>query len=352
MGFKATGQRQLGSQSGTAEIFAQRVARECHLRYGLDAIAVDLSDYDAETISKIPEAKLAIFILFTFGEGDPSDNAAGLWEWLRKDPSKLSLPTLQYTAFGLGNSNYKYYNRVVDVVVDALEKAGAKAFMPIGKADDANGGTEEDFLAEDPSLEPIDLHPALTVTEARELYTTPSRNYVHLQLDLGSHSEVRYKTGDYLAVYPIAPNEEVDGLLNALGWKEKASAPLLISALEEGTPSRIPSPTSIDAIFRYYIDICSPIARDAVKDLAQFAPTPDAKDLLLTLGKNKNAYHAFTSRNYVTIGRLLSIAAPGIIWKDLPLSYLLETLPATQPRQRTPQAKQSKKTRFTWLCLT
>ncbi|KAI0438347.1 hypothetical protein F4803DRAFT_569704 [Xylaria telfairii] len=371
-----------GSQSGTAEIFAQRLARECHFRYGLDAIAVDLSDYDAETISEIPEAKLAIFILSTFGEGDPSDNAAGLWEWLRKDPSRVSLPTLQYTAFGLGNRNYKYYNRVVDVVADALKKARAKAFMPIGKADDANGGTEEDFLAwktdlfavfrerlgcqereitytsalavrEDPSLEPIDLHhgvpveqskgsrakslkmssiQALTVTQARELYTTPNRNCVHLELDLGSHSEVRYKTGDYLAVYPIAPDGEVDGLLNSLGWTEKASIPLLISALEEGTPSSIPSPTSIDAIFRYYIDICGPIARDAVKDLAQFAPTPDAKDLLLTLGKNKDAYHAFTSRNYVTISRLLSIAAPGIIWNDLPLSYLLETLPATQPR--------------------
>ncbi|KAI0466529.1 hypothetical protein F4859DRAFT_526629 [Xylaria cf. heliscus] len=371
-----------GSQSGTAETFAQRLARECHLRYGVDAIAVDLSDYDPETISEIPEAKLAIFILSTFGEGDPSDNTSGLWEWLRKDPSKISLPTLQYTAFGLGNSNYKYYNRVVDVVVDSLEKAGARAFMPVGKADDANGGTEEDFLTwktdlfavfqeklgckereivyspaitvrEDPSLEPIDLHhgvpieqpagsrakslktspiQALTVTQARELYTAPERNCVHIELDLGSHSEVRYKTGDYLAVYPIAPDEEVDGLLNALGWNEKASVPLLVSALREGARSRIPSPTSAEAIFRYYIDICGPIARDAVKDLAQFAPTPDAKDFLLTLGRNKDAYYAFTSRHYVTMGRLLSLAAPGAIWKDLPLSYLLETMPTTQSR--------------------
>ncbi|GAW21371.1 hypothetical protein ANO14919_108900 [Xylariales sp. No.14919] len=371
-----------GSQSGTSEIFAHKLARECHLRYGVDAIALDLSDYDPETISQIPDTKLAIFILSTFGEGDPSDNTAGLWSWLHKGPPTVSLPTLQYAAFGLGNSNYKYYNRVVDVVVESLEKAGAKAFMPVGKADDANGGTEEDFLAwktdlftvfqenlgcqereiiyapalavrEDPSLEPIDLHHgvpieqhsgskgksvktspvrALAVTEARELYTTPTRNCVHLELDLGSHSELRYKTGDYLVVYPIAPDAEVDGLLRALGWQEKAETPLLISALEDGAASNIPSPTSANAILRYYIDICGPVARDIVKDLAQFAPTPDARELLLTLGKNKDAYQTFTRRNYVTLGRLLSLAAPGVVWKDLPLSYLLETIPPTQPR--------------------
>ncbi|KAI0432727.1 hypothetical protein F5Y09DRAFT_353245 [Xylaria sp. FL1042] len=371
-----------GSQSGTAEIFAQKLARECYLRYGLDAIAVDLSDYDPETISQIPETNLAIFILSTFGEGDPSDNTAGFWEWLHKDLSKVPLPNLHYAAFGLGNSNYKYYNRVVDVVVEFLNKAGAKPFMPLGKADDANGETEEDFLLwkadlfalfqeslgcqereiiynpalavkEDPSLEPIDLHngtpiekpsgskrkapkmsaiKALTVVQARELYTTPNRNCVHIELDLGSHSELRYKTGDYLAVYPIAPDEEVHGLLKVLGWEEKASVPLIISDIEEGASSRIPSPTSADAIFRYYLEICAPVARDTVKDLAQFAPTPEAKHLLLTLGKSKSAYHAFTNRNYVTLGRLLSLAAPGAVWKDLPLSYLLETISVTQPR--------------------
>ncbi|KAI0967918.1 hypothetical protein F4678DRAFT_482654 [Xylaria arbuscula] len=371
-----------GSQSGTAEIFAQKLARECHLRYGLDAIALDLSDYDSETIAEISEAKLAVFILSTFGEGDPADNTYGLWEWLHKDSAKTSLSNLQYAAFGLGNSNYKYYNRVADVIVNSLDKAGARSFMPLGKADDATGETEEDFLAwkdnlftvlqekldlqehdiiytpalavrEDPSLEPIDLHhgtpveklsgsknrsaktsaiQALTVVQARELYTTPNRNCVYLELDLGNHSEVRYKTGDYLAVYPIAPDEEVNGLLNALGWEEKASIPLLIDTLEEGAPSRLPSPTSADAIFRYYLEICDPVARDTVKDLAQFAPTPEAKDLLLTLGKSKDAYHSFTTRNYVTLGRLLSLAAPGAVWKDLPLSYLLETISVIQPR--------------------
>ena len=80
-------------------------------------LVADLSDYDADTIAALPKSTLVIFVLSTFGEGDPSDNAAGLWDWLHKgQDAGLKLPGLRYAAFGLGNSNYKYYNRVVDQV--------------------------------------------------------------------------------------------------------------------------------------------------------------------------------------------------------------------------------------------
>ena len=108
----------------------------------MKALSIDLSDYDSETIALIPESKLSIFILSTFGEGDPSDNTTSFWEWLQKSSSDLRLPNLRYMAFGLGNSNYKYYNRVIDVVVEALDNAGAQRLMPVGKADDAQGATD------------------------------------------------------------------------------------------------------------------------------------------------------------------------------------------------------------------
>ncbi|KAI5925574.1 hypothetical protein F4810DRAFT_56554 [Camillea tinctor] len=371
-----------GSQSGTAEGIAYRLARECHIRYGLEVIAADLSDYDPETIALIPESKLAIFVLSTFGEGDPSDNTAGFWEWLHKNASKLSLPNLHYAAFGLGNSNYKYYNRVVDVVAEALEKGGAKRLLPVGRADDSTGGTEEDYLAwkddlfttfreklgyeerdnpytptltirEDPSLEPIDLHSGvpieqhasnkkkvaktspikpLEISSAEYLYSSTKRNCLHMEVELGSYAELRYKTGDHLVIYPMAPDEEIQILLRALGLEDKASTPLLISAIESGSAHTLPSPTSAEALFRYYLEISAPVSRDAVRDLAQFAPTPVAKDLLAALGRDKTAYSEFVGATHVTIGRLLAAAAPGAIWADLPLSYILETVPLLQPR--------------------
>ncbi|KAH7064935.1 putative NADPH-cytochrome P450 reductase [Macrophomina phaseolina] len=369
-----------GSQSGTAEGFANRLARECHLRFGLEAMAADLSDFDAETIALIPESKLAIFICSTFGEGDPSDNTAGLWDWLLKS-SDTSLKNLRYFAFGLGNSNYKYYNRVIDVIVEKLDQFGARPMLPVGKADDAEGGTEEDFMAwkdelfnvfkkdlnleereikyeptlatvEDESLEPIDLHhgepvhprdnpkaaaacspiKALKIQNPRELFHTKTRNCVHLDLDLSDHPEMKYKTGDHLAVWPTNPDGEVETLLTALGLSDRRDVPISIKSLDPTLKVKVPTPTTASALFRYYLEICAPVSRDTILSVSPFAPTSEAKSFLLTLGKDKAAYHAYLTHTHLTLGRLLQLAAPNTTWPALPLSYLIETLPRLQPR--------------------
>jgi len=116
-----------------------------HRRFRLEALVADLSDYDVDTINLIPESKFAIFIMSTYSEGDPSDNYAALWLWLRND-TNASLKNLRYIAFGLGNSNYKYYNKVIEVVTEAFNKMSASLMLPVGKADDAKDATEKDFL--------------------------------------------------------------------------------------------------------------------------------------------------------------------------------------------------------------
>ncbi|KAK7407888.1 hypothetical protein QQX98_009947 [Neonectria punicea] len=371
-----------GSQSGTSEMLANRLAKECHLRFGLQTLSADLCDYDAESIALIPQTKLAIFIISTYGEGDPSDNTAGFWEWLHKRPFDIKLPHLRYMAFGLGNTSYRYYNRVIDVVTEAFHEAGAQRLMPVGKANDANGGTEEDFLAwkddlfdvfvgqlgfkeqdipytpsislvEDESLALVDLNlgepvehrngPArvvkayspirpLTVQSSEELYTSPDRNCLHMELDITNHAELRYGTGDHLAVYPINTDHEVQLLLRAIGREDRAERPLLVRPLEEGETTKIPSPTTLSALFRHYLEVSAPVSREIVGQLARFAPSQEAAKLLSSLGKDKNGYATFVGQNHVTFGRLLSLAAPGTVWKDLPLSYIVEALPTIQPR--------------------
>ncbi|KAE9372464.1 putative NADPH-cytochrome P450 reductase [Stipitochalara longipes BDJ] len=369
-----------GSQSGTAEGFANRLGRECHLRFGLDVLVADLSDYDAETISLIPAAKLAIFVVSTYGEGDPSDNTAGLWNWLHKSKD-ISLPNLRYAAFGLGNSNYKYYNRVIDVITESLDKFGAKGLMNVGRADDAQGATEEDFVSwreelfalfrqklgfqeqeikytptfsivDDESLVAIDLHNGepshprekmktatsyppirpLIVRNSRELFSSSERNCLHIDVDITDHPDLHYKTGDHLGVWPMNPNEEVERLLEALGRSTKRDTPTIIKSLDPDVKVRIPTPTTLAALFRHYLEICSPISRENILNLSQFAPSPEAKLYLTTLGEDKLAYTDFVNRKYLTIGRILTLASPNIPWADLPLSYLIETLPHLQPR--------------------
>ncbi|KAH8898906.1 riboflavin synthase domain-like protein [Thozetella sp. PMI_491] len=371
-----------GSQSGTAEGFANRLARECHLRFGLSALSADICDYDMDTIALLPNSKRAIFLLSTYGEGDPSDNMAGFWDWLHKAGKDVRLPNLRYMAFGLGNSNYKHYNRVVDVVVETLERAGAKQEMPVGKADDAGGGTEEAFLAwkddllvffqeklglqethalyspsfavvEDTSLTPIDLHhgeplesrsgnakirnayspiKAVRVAAARELCGSSESSCLHMELDLADQPELRYKTGDHLAIYPMNPEEEVQLLLRATEMDNRVDVPLLINPLHGTAPLNLPTPTTALALFRHYLEVCAPVSRDTMRELAQFAPSQKAKDMLTSLGKDRAAYATLMGITHVTFGRLLALAAPGMTWKDLPLSYLLETIPPIQPR--------------------
>lgn len=375
-----------GSQSGTAEGFANRLARELHQRLGLDTLSADLSDFDSKTIALLPKSKIAIFILSTYGEGDPSDNAGPFWDWLTKLTDTGALSALRYAAFGLGNTQYRYYNRVVDAVDAALQKAGAERLLAVGRADDAAGATEEDFLAwkddlfsffvrglgmrqhevryepqlsvvQDDSLDLADLHlgepprPAdkgsgevrpLKVRGCRELFSggTP-RNCLHLDLDLTEHPQVTYKTGDHLAVWAMNPDEEVERLLTVLGLTGRRGAPLLVQALDKSVRVPVPSPTSIEAVLRHYLEICAPISRDAVKTLGQFAPTDEAKTFLAALSEDRASFARFIADKHLNLGRLLEMAAqqqPGgggsttSTWASLPLSFLIETLPKMQPR--------------------
>lgn len=367
-----------GSQSGTAEGFAHRLAREISVRWGQDSMTADLSDYDPITIKEIPNTKLAIFIVSTYGEGDPSDNTVDFWSWINK-ANDVSFPSLRYAAFGLGNSNYKFYNKVVNVIVEGLDKCGAQALMPVGKANDAEGATEEDFMSwkdqlfsvfkeqlgfqeveakyapslsiqDDESLDPIDLHHGephvqadgkasqssavrtLGISNPRELFTSSDRHCLHMELDLANQPELTYKTGDHLAIWPGNPDSEVELLLQALGTSERRDIPIHIKAIDSTTKVTIPSPTSTSALFRYYLEICAPVNRDNVHDLAQFAPTPEAKAYLLQLGQDKDNYARFINRTHLNFGRLLELACPGQTWSRIPLSYLVETLPHIRPR--------------------
>jgi NADPH-ferrihemoprotein reductase len=364
-----------GSQSGTAERFAETLSRECLARFGLNALVADLSDYDAESIASIQKTHFAIFLLSTYGEGDPSDNTAGLWDWIKRvNDDGIKLDNLRYLAFGLGNSNYKYYNRVLDVVADALDGAGATALIPRQKADDANGATEEDYqswtddvfamfrrmgfeqksIAYQPSIDikfngKVDQNGIVTtsavhqqssnnsgivplvIKSARELFTGGDRNCIHMELDLGN-SDLVYKTGDHIGIWPSNPNQEVDLLIETLGLQACREETLTIASQNDTVKPKVPSPTNLDTAFRHHLEICGTVSRKTVLEIAQFAPTPEAKATLLELGQNREQYEELTSKTHITLARLLRLASPTAQWRELPLSFVIETLLPLQPR--------------------
>lgn len=363
-----------GSQSGTAETFAHRLARELHGRFGQKVLVADISDFDPESIALIPASALAVFIVATYGEGDPTDNTAEFAKWLHTvDGDKPVLSNLRYVAFGLGNSNYKHYNRMVDLVDEGLSRLGARSLAPVGKGNDADGTTEEDYMTwkdevlhtlatklsfteceavYDPSFsvdeetspdaevqlgEPGILAGSATpratrISHARQLFNSTDRYCLHVEFDLTDQPEMIYKTGDHLAIWPSNPDSEAERLLRVLGLTDKKDTIITIKALDTAAEVPIPNPTTIETMFRYYLEICGPVSRDVISSLAQFAPTAQAKQELQHLSKTKAAYNELLTRKHICLPRLLELLSPTTTWSNLPLSYLLENLQHMRPR--------------------
>ena len=76
-----------GSQTGTAEDYASRLAKEGSSRFGLKTMTADLEDFDYENLDQFPDDKIAVFVMATYGEGEPTDNAVEFWEFMNAEPT-------------------------------------------------------------------------------------------------------------------------------------------------------------------------------------------------------------------------------------------------------------------------
>ena len=139
------------------EDYSSRLAKEGHSRYGLNTMIADLEEFDFDNLDTFPSDNLAIFVLATYGEGEPTDNAVDFYEFINADDVAFSgegegdpekpLSNLKYVAFGLGNKTYEHYNAMVRRVDAALQRLGATRIGVAGEGDDGEGTMEEDFLA-------------------------------------------------------------------------------------------------------------------------------------------------------------------------------------------------------------
>ena len=176
--------------------------------------------------------------------------------------------------FGLGNSNYKFYDRVAEGLAQALQSMGAEMLAPLGLADDANGATQEDFVAwqedffkflqeklryeerageydpafrvqEEESLVHNGLHhgeppgkgkfeapKVVSLSASRVLSATRDKTTLHLDIDISCQPQMHYRTGDYLLVWPMNPEAEVDKLLHISGLYDRRQVPISIKALD------------------------------------------------------------------------------------------------------------------------
>ena len=148
---KKTGRRLVvfyGSQTGTAEEFAGRLAKE-GARFGLKGIVADPEEENMEDLQQLGELEeelgpcIAVFMLATYGEGDPTDNAVEFNEKLTNDG--MDLTGMKFSVFGLGNKTYEHFNKMGKFADSKLEELGGVRVHELGIGDD-DANLEDDFI--------------------------------------------------------------------------------------------------------------------------------------------------------------------------------------------------------------
>lgn len=258
-----------GSQTGTSEKLAKRIAKEAGGR-GYAATLVDMGQF---TQAQLGGDQSILIVSSTYGDGEPPDNARAFWEHLTKLPLG-SLSGARFSVCGLGDTNYPQFcafgkrlderfeqlgaTRVAGRVdcdveyevafanwlksaLDALDKvlgqgsggasAGAQGnslsgtIAGAGKPSVAGSDTDKGWSKSRP-------YPARLLCSDRLSAQGSAKDVRHVVFDL-KDSGLVYEPGDALGVFPQNDPALVDALLQALGFKAEESVNL--ASGESGT---------------------------------------------------------------------------------------------------------------------
>ncbi|CAE8658342.1 unnamed protein product, partial [Polarella glacialis] len=124
-----------GSQTGTAEGFARDLGDDA-ASYGMNVQVHDLEGFCPRSFAS--DVRVAIFILATAGEGEPTDNAAGLHRWMLKVTPEASLTDLTFAVFGLGDRTHANFNPMGKLTDGAMERLGGRRLCKLGEGDDSD----------------------------------------------------------------------------------------------------------------------------------------------------------------------------------------------------------------------
>ncbi|KPI91508.1 NADPH--cytochrome P450 reductase [Papilio xuthus] len=372
-----------GSQTGTGEEFAGRLAKE-GARYKMKGMVADPEECQMEELTKLPEIpnSLAVFCMATYGEGDPTDNAMEFFDWLKNEDPNLE--GLNFAVFGLGNKTYEHYNKVAIFLDKRLEELGGNRVFELGLGDD-DANIEDDFItwkekfwpavcekfniqstgeeeltrqfrlvAHQPdeftpnqifkgeiarlhSLQvqkpPYDAkNPFLAqIIVNKELHKGGGRSCLHVELDI-SNSKMRYDAGDHVAIYPINDIDLVNRLGDLTGTNLDEIFSLINTDEESSKKNPFPCPTSYRTALSHYVEITALPRTHVLRELAEYCTNEEDKNKLLLMSTNsqegKALYQSFVvdaCRNIVHILEDLKSCKPT-------LDHLCELLPRLQPR--------------------
>ncbi len=228
-----------GSQTGTAEGLAKRVAKEAGKR-GFAATVVDLAQVD---LPRLAQEKAVLLLTSTYGDGEPPDNAKALWSALA-GPEVPSLASVRYSVCALGDTNYAQFCRCGRDFDERLEKHGAVRVAPRVDCDldyeetftrwlDASltalapsgasvvaataSPAVEGAASSSPEYTRQNPFPARLLTSFKLNGEGSAKAVHHIEFSLAG-SGLSYEAGDALGVYPQNCPDLVNEVLAAVGF--------------------------------------------------------------------------------------------------------------------------------------
>lgn len=119
-----------GTMTGNAESLAQGTFDRATAA-GWTATLHNLADVKVDDL--LANASRAIFVVSTWGDGEPPSDAEDFFNALSS--ATVDLSTLQHAVFGLGDSNYEHFNAFAKNLNARLIELGSTAVAEVTAAD-------------------------------------------------------------------------------------------------------------------------------------------------------------------------------------------------------------------------
>jgi NADPH-ferrihemoprotein reductase len=360
-----------GSQTGSAETFAKTLVQEGKT-IGFRSEAVDLLDYEPEDLQ---DESCVVFVVATYGEGEPTDSARDFYEWFNEQNKETcDLSNVNYSIFGLGDTQYKHFNECSKDTERLMTLCGGNQLYVTGQGD-ADKDLEEDFenwkqdlwpaltkfydikyeggdnfdferttrLEYDPnSSTPFDPYPYkkrleigqknpvwATVTCNRELLgDSTERSTRHIELSLDGF-DLYYEAGDHLGVY--APNDDtlVDQYISRLS--SVSDTPFAQVAVKGSQVNMLPAKCNLRQALKWYVDLTYPAKKSVLKAFSQCAQDEQEKEAFMDVLRNNDAakaeFHKLSPKLRNTFGWLRKFGSA-----QVPADVFMEHMPHLQPR--------------------
>lgn len=349
-----------GSETGNAEEQAKNLMQDIRAR-GLKAQVSSLDDFEFE---ELPNQKLVILVVSTCGLGEFPANCKQTWMKLQSQELPMSwLSGTKFAVFGLGDSTYSQFCVAAIQFDTRLGELGGQRLLKRGVGDDrdedryytgweawlpelwkvmglpqmplsqeapapcyrvdVSGGkppSDDDIVPPGASKLTL-LHNSLLVPEKYD------RDIRHYEFKIEG-TNVTYKTGDSLAVWPRNPFDKVEEFCKEMGFDSTQTLRVLPT---EGARNWCPQELSVRQLFSHVLDIFGKPNRKFFETLSFFAKDEADKKALQNVVENnaegqalyRDLTHDFA--HHADVFKRFKSARP-------PIEQLLNMIPVLKPR--------------------